>query len=125
MVLLPKNTALPYLGGMQGLPFQKLILRLVNGDIYFMVSFLSFKSFICASYIWNSLISFAGFSDIGIQDGSVSIVMVCGLHGQGSIHSRGKKFIFLHSIQTDSGDHPATYPMGTRGSFHGGKAARA
>jgi hypothetical protein len=73
----------------------------------------------------NSLISYAVLSDTAIQDGSVSIVMVCGLHGQGSIHGRGKKFIFLHSIQTYSGAHPATYPVGTRGFFYGGKAARA
>jgi hypothetical protein len=28
----------------------------------------------------------------------------------------------LHCIQTSSGAHPASYPMGTRGSFLGGKA---
>jgi hypothetical protein len=31
----------------------------------------------------------------------------------------------LHSVQTRSGLHPASYPMGTRGSFQGGKAAGA
>jgi hypothetical protein len=30
-----------------------------------------------------------------------------------------------HRIQYDSGAHPASYPMGTGGSFLGGKAARA
>jgi len=31
----------------------------------------------------------------------------------------------LHEVvQTGSGTHPASYPMGTRGSFPGGKAAR-
>jgi hypothetical protein len=30
----------------------------------------------------------------------------------------------LHVIQTSSGAHPASYPMGTGGCFHGGKAAR-
>jgi len=30
-----------------------------------------------------------------------------------------------HCIQTGSGAHPASYPMGTRGSFLGGKVARA
>jgi hypothetical protein len=29
---------------------------------------------------------------------------------------------FLYSIQTGSGAQPATYPMGTGGSFPGGKA---
>jgi hypothetical protein len=30
-----------------------------------------------------------------------------------------------HSVQNGSGAHPASYPMGTRGSFPGGKAAGA
>jgi hypothetical protein len=32
-------------------------------------------------------------------------------------------FSHLHSVQTDSGAHPASYPRGTGGSFPGGKAA--
>jgi len=28
-----------------------------------------------------------------------------------------------HSVQSGSGAHPASYPMGIRGCFHGGKAA--
>jgi hypothetical protein len=28
-----------------------------------------------------------------------------------------------HRVQTCSGAHPTSYPLGTRGSFHGGKAA--
>jgi hypothetical protein len=34
-------------------------------------------------------------------------------------------FPLLHSVQTGSGAHLASYPMGTRGSFPGGKAAGA
>jgi hypothetical protein len=34
-------------------------------------------------------------------------------------------FSLHHRIQTDSGAHPASCPMGTRGSFPGGKATRA
>jgi hypothetical protein len=34
-------------------------------------------------------------------------------------------FSLLHCVQTDSGAHPAFYPMGTGVSFHGGKAAGA
>jgi hypothetical protein len=30
-----------------------------------------------------------------------------------------------HRVQTGSGDHPASYPMGTKGSLLGGKAAGA
>jgi hypothetical protein len=29
-----------------------------------------------------------------------------------------------HHIQTGSGTHPASYPMGTKGSFPGGEVAR-
>jgi len=32
-------------------------------------------------------------------------------------------FSLLHCIQTGSGAHPASYPMGTSGYFPGGKAA--
>jgi hypothetical protein len=34
-------------------------------------------------------------------------------------------FSLHHRIQTGSGAHPDSYPMGTRGSFPGGKAAGA
>jgi hypothetical protein len=34
-------------------------------------------------------------------------------------------FSLHHSVQNVSGVHPASYPMGTRGSFSGGKAAGA
>jgi hypothetical protein len=36
---------------------------------------------------------------------------------------RGKFFFLLHSIQTASGSQPASYPIGTVGSFHGCKTA--
>jgi hypothetical protein len=34
-------------------------------------------------------------------------------------------FSFRRRVQTVSGAHPASYPMGTRSSFPGGKAAGA
>jgi hypothetical protein len=34
-------------------------------------------------------------------------------------------FSLHHRVQYDSGAHPASYPMGSRGSFPGGKAAGA
>jgi hypothetical protein len=37
----------------------------------------------------------------------------------------GSRFSFLHVVQTSSGVHPTSYPMGTGGSFHGDKAAWA
>jgi hypothetical protein len=33
-------------------------------------------------------------------------------------------FSLHHRVQTCSGDHPASYPMGTRGFFHRGKSDR-
>jgi hypothetical protein len=54
------------------------------------------------------------------QSSSFCIAIGYGLDGPGSIPCRGK--ICLHSIQTSSGAHPASYPMGTRGEFPGGEA---
>jgi hypothetical protein len=34
-------------------------------------------------------------------------------------------FFLHHRVQNGSGAHPTSYPMGTRGSFTGGKAAGA
>jgi hypothetical protein len=36
-----------------------------------------------------------------------------------------KGFFSLHLVQTGSGAHPASYPVGTRDSFLGGKAPGA
>jgi hypothetical protein len=45
-----------------------------------------------------------------------------GMDEPGSIPSSAR-FSLLHSVQTDSGAHPASYPTGTGDSFPGGKAA--
>jgi hypothetical protein len=42
-----------------------------------------------------------------------------GLDGPGSVPGS----CHVHSVQTDSGVHPSSCPMGTEGSFPGGKAA--
>jgi hypothetical protein len=60
-----------------------------------------------------------------IRDTSVCIVTYYGLDGRGSIPRRGKRFSLLHSFQTGSRANPASYTMGTGGSFPGGKAATA
>jgi hypothetical protein len=36
-----------------------------------------------------------------------------------------RDFSFLHSLQTGSGAHSASYPMGVGGSFPGAEAANA
>jgi hypothetical protein len=48
-----------------------------------------------------------------------------GLDGRDSITGRGKRCYILHSLQTASGDHAASYPMGIEGAFPGGKAVEA
>jgi hypothetical protein len=41
----------------------------------------------------------------------------------GDVEKASDFFSVLHNVQTGSGAHPASYPMGTCGSFSGGKAA--
>jgi hypothetical protein len=43
--------------------------------------------------------------------------------GRPGFDSRQCKIFLLHSVQTDSGAHPASYPMGPGGTFPGSKAA--
>jgi hypothetical protein len=58
-------------------------------------------------------------------DSVVGIATASGLKTEGSeFESRwGQEFSVLHIVQIGSGVHPASYPMGTGGSFPGGKAA--
>jgi hypothetical protein len=60
---------------------------------------------------------------------SVSTVTMLrdGQPGLNSRQGQGRKgfLSFRHRVQTYSGAHPASYPVGTRGSFPGGKAAGA
>jgi hypothetical protein len=62
------------------------------------------------------------------RDGSVGIVLGYGLDDRGSrvrFSAGAGNFSLHHSVQNGSGSHPASYPMGTRGSFSAGKAAGA
>jgi hypothetical protein len=45
--------------------------------------------------------------------------------GRSSSPGRGQEFSLLHVVHPDCGAHPASYPMGTGGSFPGSKAAGA
>jgi hypothetical protein len=51
----------------------------------------------------------------GLDDGGSRVRFPTGA-GNFSLH---------HRVQYGSGSHPASYPMGTRGSFSGGKSAGA
>jgi hypothetical protein len=60
------------------------------------------------------------------RDSSVGTTLGYGLDDRGSrvrFPARTGNFSFHHRVQNGSGAHPAFYPMGTRGSFPGGKAA--
>jgi hypothetical protein len=61
------------------------------------------------------------------RDSSVGITLGYGLDDCGSRvrFPTGAGNFSLHRIQNGSGAHPASYPIGTRGSFPGGKATGA
>jgi hypothetical protein len=62
------------------------------------------------------------------RDDSISIALGYGLDDRGSrvrLPAGAGNFSLHHLIQNDSGAHPASCPMGTRGSFLGDKATGA
>jgi hypothetical protein len=62
------------------------------------------------------------------HDSSLCIGMGYGLDDRGSrvrFAAGAGNFSLHHRVQTGSGTHPASYPMGIRESFPGGKAAGA
>jgi hypothetical protein len=68
------------------------------------------------------------FEKLKSRDSSVGVVLGYGLDDQGLSFwflARVWNFSLHHHIQNISGAHPASYPMGTRGSFPGVRAAGA
>jgi hypothetical protein len=62
------------------------------------------------------------------RDSSVGIALSYGLDDRGSrvrFAAGAGNFSLHHRVQNSSGAHPASYPMGTRDSFPGGKATGA
>jgi hypothetical protein len=62
------------------------------------------------------------------RDSAVGIALGYGLDDRGSsvrFPAGARNFSLHHGVLNGSGAHPASYPMGTRGSFPGGKAAGA
>jgi hypothetical protein len=62
------------------------------------------------------------------RDSSVGIALGYGLDDRSSrvrFPAEDGNFSLHHRVQKGSEAHPAPYPMGTRGSFRGGKAAGA
>jgi hypothetical protein len=67
-------------------------------------------------------------TDVWSRDSSVGIALGYGLDDRGSkvrFPAWAGNFSLHHRVQNGSGTHPASYLMGTRGSFPGGKAAGA
>jgi hypothetical protein len=70
----------------------------------------------------------AGTFIINTCDSSVGISLGYGLDDRGSrvrFPAGAGNFSLHHRVKNGSGAHPASYPMRTRGSFPGGKAAVA
>jgi hypothetical protein len=66
--------------------------------------------------------------DANSRDSSVGIALGYGLDDRGSrvrFPEGAGNFSLHHHVQNGSGAQPASYPMGTGGSFPGGKAAGA
>jgi hypothetical protein len=71
---------------------------------------------------------FMGLIYLKIRDSSVGIGLGYGLDDRGSrvrFSAGAGNFSLHHGVQDGSGIHPASYPMGIRGSFPGSKAAGA
>jgi hypothetical protein len=66
--------------------------------------------------------------NIKSRDSSVGIALAYGLDNRGSrvlFPAGAGNFSLHHRVHNGSGAHPASYPVGTTGSFSGGKAAGA
>jgi hypothetical protein len=75
--------------------------------------------------LWHSVYLDVCLDCVG-HDSSVSIALGYGLDIWGSrvrFPAGAGNFSLHHRIQNSSGAHPASYPMGTSGSFPGGKVA--
>jgi hypothetical protein len=59
------------------------------------------------------------------RDSSVGIALGYGLDDLFKFPAGGGNFSLYHHVQNCSGAHPAYFPMDTRDSFPGGKAAGA
>jgi hypothetical protein len=80
-------------------------------------------------YFLKSLVPSVGaytFRTISLQQPLISQRCSAGLQVGGSrvrVPAGAGNFSLPHRVQTGSAAHPTSYPMGTRGSFPGGKAA--
>jgi hypothetical protein len=80
---------------------------------------------LCVDTVFKVSIKTCGSSGAGIAQ--TVLRLGYGLNDGGLIPGRGNNGIFSlhHCIHTSSGNYPAFYTMGTRGSFPRGKETRA
>jgi hypothetical protein len=72
--------------------------------------------------------TFIFYESVESRDSSVGIALDYGLDDRGSrfrFPAGAGNFSLHNHVQNCSGAHQSSYPMGTRGSFPGGKAAGA
>jgi hypothetical protein len=83
----------------------------------------------CVEFITPSVYVFSdNVSTTKSRDSSVGIALGYGLDDRGSrvrVPAGAGNFSLHYRVQNGSGAHPASYPMGTRVSFPGGKVAGA
>jgi hypothetical protein len=97
----------------------------VSANKMFRENHLSFK---CFSLYRKTGVIHGCYFLIKSRDSSVGIALGYGLDDRGSrvrFSAGAGNFSLRHRFQNGSGAHPASYPMGTRGSFPGGTAAGA
>jgi hypothetical protein len=112
-------------------PDQILMTNLISiflGHYLWTLSTSLFEKFtVCSLYSYTQILEYlirSSMCKFESRDSSVGIATGYGLNARVRFPAV-KDFSLLHSIQTDSGAHPASYPMGTGGSFPGGKAGEA
>jgi hypothetical protein len=77
---------------------------------------------------YRTLCSYESYTVLYSRDSSVGIALGYGLDDRGSrvrFLAGAGNFSLHHRVQNGSGTHTASYPMGNRSSFPGGKAAGA
>jgi hypothetical protein len=77
--------------------------------------------YITIYYLYNEFRLRIVIMDLSLAQSVCSWLLAGQSRTWGSIPGRGKEFFLFHSVQTSSGAHPASYPMGTGGSFPGVK----
>jgi hypothetical protein len=90
------------------------------GFLFVLIQFMSYKQmFWCSSIFMYKILLCES------RDSSVGIALGYGLDDWGSMvrfPAGAGNFSLNHRVQNGSGAHPASYAMGARGSFPGGKA---